>query len=72
MNIKRTVNLLDNTSNQPTKLRTKNLIEINDDARGMYNKDSQIKFKTSMLMSSLYDYSEPHQPNQIIGKKVTF
>ena len=47
--------MLDNTSNQPTKLRAKHWVEINDNARGTYN--SQIKFKTSMLKSSLYDYS---------------
>ena len=45
-------NLLDNTSNLPSKFRSKNLVKINDDARGAYNKDSQIKSKTSMLKSS--------------------
>ena len=50
--------MLDNTPNQPTKFRTKNWIEINDDARGIYNTNSQIKFKTSMLKSSLCDYSD--------------
>ena len=50
--------MLDNTPNQPTKFRTKNWVEINDDARGTYNKDSQIKFKNSMLKSSLCDYSD--------------
>ena len=39
-------NLLGNTPNQTNKFRTKNWVEINDDARGTYNKDSQIKFKT--------------------------
>ena len=29
-------NLLDNTSNQPSKFRTRNLVEINDDSRGTY------------------------------------
>ena len=52
-----TANLLDNTPNQPTKIRTKNWVEINDDAGGTYNQDSQIKFKTSMLRSCLYGYS---------------
>ena len=47
------MNLLDNTPNQPSKFRTKNWFEINDDARGMYNTNSQIKFKTSMLKSNL-------------------
>ena len=30
------MNLLDSTPNQPTKFRTKNWVEINDDARGVY------------------------------------
>ena len=45
-------------TNQPTIFRTKNWVEINDDARGMYNTDNQIKFKTSMSRPSLCDYSE--------------
>ena len=52
--------MLDNTPNQPTKFRTKNWVEINDDARGTYNINSQIKFKTSMLKSSLCDYSDAY------------
>ena len=47
------INLLDNTSNQPTKFRTKKWIEINDEERGICNTNSQIKFKTSMLRSGL-------------------
>ena len=31
------INLLDTTLNQPTKFRTKNWVEINDNARGKYN-----------------------------------
>ena len=42
----RLINFLDNTPSQPTKFRTKNWIEINDDACATYKKDSQIKFKT--------------------------
>ena len=52
--------LLDNTLNQPTKFRTKHWAEIIDDPSGTYNKDSQIKFKTSMLKSSLCDYSDTY------------
>ena len=37
MEYQKIINLLDNTSNQPTKFRTKNWVEINDDARGTYN-----------------------------------
>ena len=53
-------NLLDNTPNQPSKFRTKNWVEINDDALGPYNKDNQIKFETSMLQSSLCVCSDPY------------
>ena len=60
MQYQKTIYLLDNTPAQPTKFRTKNWVEINHDARGTYNKDSQIKFKTSMLKSSLCDYSEAY------------
>ena len=52
------INLLDNTPNQPTEFRTKNWVEIDNDARGTYNKKSQIKLKTSMLKSSLCDYND--------------
>ena len=43
------INLLDNTTNEPSKFRTKNWVEINDEARGTYNESNQIKFKTSMM-----------------------
>ena len=52
------INLLDNTPNKPSKSRAKNWIEINDDTRGPYHTNSQIKFKNSMLKSSLCDYSD--------------
>ena len=54
------MNLLDTTSNQPCKFRTKNSVEINDESRGASNINSQIKFKTSMLKSSLCDYSDAY------------
>ena len=60
MESQKIINLLDNTPNQPSKFGTKKRVEINDDARGTYNKDSQIKFKTSMLKSSLCDYSDAY------------
>ena len=55
MEYQKIINLSDNTPNQPTKFRTKNLVEINDDLRRTYNTNSQIKSKTSMLRSSLCD-----------------
>ena len=60
MEYQKITNLLDNTPNQPTTFRTKNWVEINGDTRGTYNTNSQIKFKTSMLKSSLCDYSDAY------------
>ena len=50
----------DNTLNQPSRFRTRNWIEINDESRGAYNVNSQIKLKTTMLKSSLCDYSDAY------------
>ena len=59
MEYQKIVNLIDNTSNQPSKFRTKNWVEINDESRGTYlivkHVNSQIKFKTTMLKFSLCD-----------------
>ena len=52
--------MLDNTPKQLSKFRTKNWIEINDQSRGAYNTNSDIRFKTTMLKSSLCDYSDPY------------
>ena len=38
----------------------KNWVEINNESRGTYNTNSQIKFKTTMLKSSLSDYSDAY------------
>ena len=58
MESQKIINLLENTSNQPSKFRTKNWIEINDQSRGVYNTNSDIRFKTTMLKPSLCDYSD--------------
>ena len=50
----------DDTSNEPSKFITKNWVEINDESKGTYNVNSQIKFKTTMLKSSLCDYSDAY------------
>ena len=52
--------MLDNTPNQPTKFRTKNMVEINDDSRRTYNANSQLKFKSTMLKLSLCDYNDTY------------
>ena len=54
------INLLDNTSGQLSKFRAKKWIEINDQSRGVYNTSSDIRFKTTMLTSSLCDYSDAY------------
>ena len=54
------IKLLDNTPNQPTKFRTKNWVKINDESRGTYNTNSQIRFKTSMSRLSLCDYGDAY------------
>ena len=49
--------MLDNTSSQASKFRTRNRVEINDDSHGNYNTNSQIRFKTSIQKSGLCDYN---------------
>ena len=58
MEYQKIANLVDDASNQPSKFRTKNWVEINDESRETYNVNSQIKFKTIMSKSSLCDYSD--------------
>ena len=60
MEYQKIANLIDDLSNQPFKFRTRNWVEINDESRGAYNTNSQIKFKTTMLKSSLCDYSDAY------------
>ena len=58
MEYQKIANVIDHASNQPSKFRTRNWVEINDESRGTYNVNSQIKFKTTMLKSSLCDYGD--------------
>ena len=61
MEYQKIANLIDDdTSNQPSKFRTRNWVEINDESRKAYNVNSQIKFKTTMLKSSFCDYSDAY------------
>ena len=60
MEYQKIANLLDNGSNQPSNFRTKNWIEIIDESRGTYPVTKQIKLKTSMLSSSLCNYSDTY------------
>ena len=57
MEYQKIANLLDTESNQPSKFRTRNWVEINDESRGTYT-SNDIKFKTTMLRSNLCDYPD--------------
>ena len=56
------INLLDSTQNEPSKSRTRNWVEMNDQSRGTYNASNQIKFKTSMIKSNLCNYNDAYIP----------
>ena len=65
MEYQKIANLLDNevalsASNKPSKFRTRNWVEINDDIRSSYSPNKQIRFKKAMLRSSLCDYSDAY------------
>ena len=60
MEYQKIANLLNDESNKPSKFRTRNWIEINDDIRGAYSPNKQIRFKTTMLRSCLYDYRDAY------------
>ena len=55
MEYQKIANLINDASNQPSKFKTKNWVEINDESRGTYNVNIQIKFKTAILKLSLCD-----------------
>ena len=51
--------MLNDESNQPSKLITRNWVEIKDESGGTYT-SNDIKFKTTMLKSSLCDYADAY------------
>ena len=65
MEYQKIASLVDNdvapsASNKLSIFRTRNQVEINDDIRGVYSPNKEIRFKTAMLRSSLYDYSNAY------------
>ena len=60
MEYQKIINLLGNTSNQPSKFRTKYWVEINNESTGTYNTNSQTNYKTTVLISSLCDYGDAY------------
>ena len=59
-NIKKIINLLNNTPNQLYKIRTKNWIVLSDLLKEVYITNCQSKFKFAMLKSSVCDYSDAY------------
>ena len=59
MEYQKIANLLESTSDNLSKFRTRNCVEINDESRGTYT-SNDIKFKTTMLRSNLCDYADAY------------
>ena len=59
MEYQKIANLLESTSHNLSKFRTRNWVEINDDSRGTYT-NADIKFKSTMLKSNLCDYADAY------------
>ena len=59
MEYQKIANLLNDESNKPSKFRTRNWVEINDESRGTYT-GNDIRFKSTMLRSNLCDYADAY------------
>ena len=57
MEYKKIINSLNNAPNQPSKFKTKNWVDINDESQRTCTEENQIRCKTSVLISRLGDYS---------------
>ena len=53
------MNILDDTKNQLSKFRTRDWVNIHDESKRRYN-NSNIRFKTTTIRSSLCDYSDAY------------
>ena len=59
MEYQKIANLSESTSDDLSKFRTRNWVEINDESRENYV-NSDIRFKTTMLRSNLCDYADSY------------
>ena len=59
MEYQKVANLLNTESNQPSKFRTRNWVEINDESRGTCT-SNDLRFKTTMLRSNLCDFADAY------------
>ena len=53
------INLLDDTTNQPSKFRTRNWVEINNESKESYD-NSKFIYQISVIRSNLCDYSDSY------------
>ena len=60
MEYQKIINILDDTANQLSKFRTRNWVEINDKSKWKYDNNSIISFKTSIIRSNLWNYSDTY------------
>ena len=60
MEYQKIANFLASTLNQPSKFRTRNWVDVNDESKESYKPGSDIKFKTTMLRSNLCDYADAY------------
>ena len=60
MEYQKIANLIHDESNKPSKFRTRNWVVINDNIRGAYSRNKQIRFKTAMVRSILCDYNDAY------------
>ena len=59
MEYQKRANLLESTSDNLSKFRRRNWVEIDDESRGNYA-NSDIRFKTTILRSNLCDYANSY------------
>ena len=52
MEYQKTINLIDDTPNQPSRFRTKGWIETNHNLWGTNNINNQVKFKTKIMIKN--------------------
>ena len=64
MEYQKVANLL---NNEPSKFRTRNWVEINDQSKGTYT-GNNIKFKTTVLRFNLCDHADAYM---LVNKRIT-
>ena len=74
MEYQKMMNLLDDTTNQPSKFRTRDWVEINDESKGIYD-NSNITFKAFILVKGTVTVSNAAAADAAVNntnKKVIF